>query len=283
VLTGQLCTSGGGGPSVACWLLAATPALGAAFFLYKSIFGDAMDQMAARVGMEEANTLLKLFGGLFSVGLAFLGVPVLSISGCLGPETGAVALLAGDSSINLEDARRIRRAYVGTTVLSVFWILMNASAFWVNFVFAKVMSSEHNFDATTDNLVGELMGNLVCGHIVFPLSFSGWWCSMRIGSTLARRRVLRVMQAARSADPKDESAWRRLVADALELDTAMGRLSAGWSVGLAAFTCLCGGLFCAMFCMFVNRPYLDAAAASGVEDGHSQEATFESMKLLSSL
>ena len=152
LLIGRLCTSSSGGPSVACWLLAATPAVLAATNLL-DIDASAM-RFAKEAGMAEPNTLMELFFFNFSVGLAFLGVPVLSIPRALAPEAGAVALLAGDEAVvSAADARRIRRAYIGTTALSVFWILLNANSFWVYFVFGKVLEGE----ATADLWFGELL------------------------------------------------------------------------------------------------------------------------------
>ena len=119
--------------------------------------------------------------------------------------------------------------------------------------------------------VSLFQGNVLCGHLIFPLSFSGWWCTMRMGSALARRRVMRVVTAVENTDPNDADAWQSLVADALELDEVMGQLSAGWGMGLAGFTTLMFGWFGAMFCMFINKPYFAAIAATGADSVLRQE------------
>lgn len=136
---------------------------------------------------------------------------------------------------------------------------MNAQKFWFKFV----------FDADRDNgqWPGQILGNGLCGQFVFPLSFSGWWCTMKMGSALARQRVVRVIKATYTTDPNDDMAWKALVADALALGNVMAQLSNGWSTGLAGFSLMCAWFFCALFSMFVNTEYYDALATSGAEDG----------------
>jgi len=115
--------------------------------------------------MAAPNSLLYAIFVLVSFAFPLLGVPVLTIPRALAPDTGALALLAGnDAVISSDDARSVRRECIGTTSLSVIWWLINGSNLWP-FVFGDE-------EKTFERVLGEILGNGILGHFVFPLCYS---------------------------------------------------------------------------------------------------------------
>ena len=84
------------------------------------------------------------------------------------------------------------------------------------------------------------MLSLIYGFMfVFPVFVSGWWASMGFGSSLARMRVQKVIDAVKKADPADTEQWEAVSKQALDLDDTMRKLSDGWGTGLLGFTLFC--------------------------------------------
>ena len=216
------------------------------------------DTTAREVGMAVSNALVKVTAFLFVIAIAHVFLIIITIPRALG----AIALLAGDDPVvSVDDARRIRRVYIGTTALSIFWILLNGHGFWVLFVFGN---RAHGGWGT------QIIGNLMMGHFLFPLCWSSWWATMKMGSALARQRVLRVIKAAETTRPSDDAAWQSLVDESLALDSIMAQLSHGWSLGLAGISVMIGSVALSSLASLVNQPYHDARIASNSEVGHTK-------------
>ena len=128
--------------------------------------------IVTEVGMEP-NVLVDLFGICFSVSLFFLAAPVPCIARALAPGTGALALLRGDSpAISSTDKRSVQLVYIGTTTLSEFWWFFNSGCWpWL-------FSADKPFGWLD---AGKWIGDLICGNFVYPLVWSGWWCTMKMG------------------------------------------------------------------------------------------------------
>ena len=248
----------------AAWALAAGPAVLAMFILTQLI--GTLDEDTEKA--EMATTAWTLFVICFTFALAVLGAPLPSLARALAPDTGALALLAGENPVvSTDDSRLLRRYYIGTTALSVWWILSNMPNFWVQFVFKAGLTSDCGIKADMADVpcwyewFVQLLGNFLCGHFVFPLIWSAWWCTMKMGSALARQRVMRVIASAKKIDPNDIEAWKVHFADALALNGAMARLSRGWSTGLVGLTATSAFMFTSALIIFVNKPKNHTGAA----------------------
>jgi len=80
------------------------------------------------VSRHFSTTLEQVNMIVFGIGLCCWGAVAMSISRALAPGTGAIAALSGEHPVISEaDARGVRRVYIGTTSLSIFFSNMNGS------------------------------------------------------------------------------------------------------------------------------------------------------------
>ena len=251
---GALLATADGGPSALCYALQGLSVGVGVFGLLTNAKAD-----AEGAGMSEPNALLYIKGALMSLGFASLSFAVSSARKALCPAGTLGALGAGEVLISARDAASNSRWHAALSALSAFAVLVGlydiASGVFV--LSPLVMPSAPMVMRITWVLLGLLIGT------VFPVAASGWWASMRTGSSLCRDAAVEVIKNVKVTNPEDETEWEEKVNQpALALRKKFELLSNGWSGGLVGMAGLCWFNALAFFTKALNEQYLAGIEAA---------------------